>query len=386
MLWGKCSKNVVFYNRFYIEFFRASMALAYLAYLAGNRRQRVGRIFRDRTRPLELYNDREMMARYRLDREGVTYVLQALTPALERRTRRNHALSPETIVFTGLRYFAGAGLFRDNGDIHGIHRQTVSRCVDSVAKGIVRTLMARHICFPRTDEEIQETMAGFYDMKQFPCVIGLIDGTLIPIKGPTDAQDEPLFICRKQYHAMNVQAVVNSKMQFTNLVAKWPGSTHDSHIWNNSQLCQLFETNGISNTIEEFWLLGDSGYQLVPYLLTPYPEPQGHGQKQFNKCHRRTRCLVERVFGVWKARFMCLHKWGGAMIFAPEKCCTVIMATAVLHNICCQRNLPVLNDRGEVVRVQPEIDRDEIYDGPDDRAGIAKRNSLVRRVFANRND
>ena len=43
---------------------------------------------------------------------------------------------------------------------------------------------------------------------------------------------------------------------FTNIVAKWPSSVHDSGIFQNSRLCAKFE-NGDYNGI----LLGDSGLQ-----------------------------------------------------------------------------------------------------------------------------
>lgn len=370
------------FNTICFEFF--SMALAIVGQIEEERRERVGRVFRDRTRPLDLYTDREMMARYRLDRVCVQYVIEAVTPLVERKTRRSRALSPETIVFSALRYMAGGCMFRDDGDIHGINRMSVSRCVHQTASAIVRTLMERHMSFPRTDAEIECKIQEFYDMHEFPCVIGCIDGSLVPIKGPTNAQDEHLYVCRKRYHALNVQAVVDANMKFLNIVAKWPGSTHDAHIWSNSSLYRLMATNSLNANFEEFWLLGDSGYKCEPYLLTPYPEPQTRGEKEFNKCHRRTRCIVERVFGVWKSRFMCLHKWGGAMLFSPERCCTIIMATAILHNICIDRGLPVVNELGQRVRPRPERDVGEIFDGAQDVAGLRKRDSLVRRVFDHR--
>jgi hypothetical protein len=49
------------------------------------------------------------------------------------------------------------------------------------------------------------------------------------------------------------------------IVAKWPGATHDAHIWNNCKLAKVFE----DSTIKGAWLLGDSGYALKPWLLTP---------------------------------------------------------------------------------------------------------------------
>jgi hypothetical protein len=45
-------------------------------------------------------------------------------------------------------------------------------------------------------------MYDFYDIKEFPLVLGAVDGTLIPIKAPS--VDEHLYVCRKGYHALNI--------------------------------------------------------------------------------------------------------------------------------------------------------------------------------------
>ena len=41
-------------------------------------------------------------------------------------------------------------------------------------------------------------------------------------------------------------------------------------------------------------------------------------------------------------RFLCLHKYGGCLMFTPQKCVKVIIATAILHNICVKRQLPLV--------------------------------------------
>lgn len=41
---------------------------------------------------------------------------------------------------------------------------------------------------------------------------GAVDGTLIPIQAPTD--NEVAYVCRKNYHALNVQAVCDVDMRY----------------------------------------------------------------------------------------------------------------------------------------------------------------------------
>ena len=86
--------------------------------------------------------------------------------------------------------------------------------------------------------------------------------------------------------------------RFTNLVAKWPGSVHDSFILSNSGVPTYMEQQLMKNS----WLLGDSGYPLKKWLMTPKTNPNEQ-EKRFNIAHARTRNVIERAFGVLKSRF-----------------------------------------------------------------------------------
>lgn len=47
----------------------------------------------------------------------------------------------------------------------------------------------------------------------FPNVVGAIDGTLVHIQGMT-GDEEPTFICRKGFHAINIQAVAVANLRY----------------------------------------------------------------------------------------------------------------------------------------------------------------------------
>lgn len=79
-------------------------------------------------------------------------------------------------------------------------------------------------------------------------------------------------------------------------------------------------------------ILGDPGYPLLPWLLTPFIGLRLSAEKEsFNCYHSSARISVENAFGRLKARWRILGKKIDTRItLAPD----VIAACCVLHNVC----------------------------------------------------
>ncbi|WAR30942.1 HARB1-like protein [Mya arenaria] len=150
-------------------------------------------------------------------------------------------------------------------------------------------------------DNIRSTATAFYRLSRIPRVLGAIDCTLIPITTPTT--HEASYVCRKGYRALNVQAV------------------------------DYLEANAVGV------LLGDSGYALRNYLLTPILRPTANAQVAYNDAHARGRVVVKRAFGVLKSRFRCLHRYGGCLMFSPAKCQQIVICCMKLHNLCIDNGL-----------------------------------------------
>jgi nuclease HARBI1 len=99
-------------------------------------------------------------------------------------------------------------------------------------------------------------------------VVGAVDGTLIKISSPGGDSAE-LFRCRKTWFAINVQGVCDSELNFTNIVARWYGSAHDSRIFENCVLNAEIEYGQAPGL-----LLGDSAYPCMPYMMPPLRKPK----------------------------------------------------------------------------------------------------------------
>ena len=57
------------------------------------------------------------------------------------------------------------------------------------------------------------------------------------------------------------------------------------------------------------WLLGDSGYPLKEWLMTPYLSPCNQQQEKFNEAHGKTRISVERSVGVLQPRYRYIYMY-----------------------------------------------------------------------------
>ena len=106
-------------------------------------------------------------------------------------------------------------------------------------------------------------------------VVGVIDGCHIPIQSP-GGNDAELFRNRKGFFSINVQGICDANLNFTNIVARWYGSAHDSRVFENSNVFSELESGEAPAM-----LLGDSGYPLLPFLMTPLKKPTTNAEKRF---------------------------------------------------------------------------------------------------------
>lgn len=321
-------------------------------------------MFRDRIDPLDKFTDYELIARYRFPRRTVLELTDLIRNAVQHPTSRSCAIPAHTQVFTTLRFLAKGEYLSEVADIHGISISSASRIITNVTSAFCQLL--DNVKFPTTNADLAKVKDEFYQLANFPNVIGAIDGTLIPIQGMT-GDEEPNFICRKGFPAINVQGVVDANLRFSNIVVRWPGATHDSFVLGNSLLPNIM---GLVNG----WLLGDSGYPLKKWLLTPFLDPRTPQEQRYNSAHCTTRNTVERAFGVLKSRFRCIHKTGGSLQFAPEKCIKIIECCLRLHNKAIDARIPMNAGNGPMQLYQNNI----VYQGVDN-DGIAVRQRVVQR-------
>ncbi|XP_071652310.1 putative nuclease HARBI1 [Temnothorax longispinosus] len=223
---------------------------------------------------------------------------------------------------------------------------TISKILRKVVNAL-NILMEQWIKFPIEENEIQWVKETYWTRTQFPGIIGAIDGTHVAIV-PPNVEREHLYINRKLYHSLNVLLVSDYEGKILTVNAAHGGRTHDARAWRASHVSNHLEEMYATGR-KDAWLLEDSAYPLLPYLMTPkLHEPEGTPSARYTQHHIRARCSVERCIGVLKGRWRCLRK-GRALHYAPEVAARIVNAACVLHNIAVQWRLP-----------EPELYYDEI--------------------------
>ncbi len=125
-------------------------------------------------------------------------------------------------------------------------------------------------------------------------------------------------------------------LSFIDIYCGWPGSVHDARVLRESPLFDNAESDPMDLFPENRYLLGDSAYPLLPWLLVPFKDYGylGHKQRRYNARQSGSRQVVENAFGLLKGRFRQLRCLDMQIEFVPS----FVTACCVLHNICLKNN------------------------------------------------
>ncbi|KAB0797450.1 hypothetical protein PPYR_08444 [Photinus pyralis] len=296
-----------------------------------------------------------------------------------------------TAIPKGLRFFAALHFLSHGSYQRGVgqdyltsmHQTSVSRCLTEVTDILVQVL-GHLIKFPETEVEKNQEKQRFVDSGGFPGIIGCIDCTQVAIIAPkTEDPEMPgvVFYCRKQYYSLNI---CNTKLKILNINARFPGSVHDSAIWQTSLVRRHLVNNFRGNGRQMTYLLGDAGYPLEPWLLTPIANPVTNSEREYNRRHKTIRNIIERTNGLLKQRFRCLLKHR-TLHYAPERAAQIIYAAAIMHNLCIDRNeyLGDINDNCHEEENNNEVNNNN--QNADEELDLPERNVLHQgRIVRNR--
>ncbi|XP_063063602.1 putative nuclease HARBI1 [Engraulis encrasicolus] len=228
-------------------------------------------------------------------------MIQLLANDLQRPTKRSSPLPVALQVMLALRFFASGTFQMVLGGTLGVSQSSVCRVVRDVATALCGRA-GMFIKFPTTAAQCITIKQQFSDIAGFPNVLGAVDGTHVAIKAPQENED--LYVNRKHFHSINVQVICDANLKVIDLVAKWPGSTHDSFMFTNSGTGIKFN----EGEMPDGWLLGDSGYPLRPWLMTPVLHPASEAEERYTRAQQEEEDGLNRQTGL-QVRQELIRQW-----------------------------------------------------------------------------
>lgn len=202
-------------------------------------------------------------------------------------------------------------------------------------------------------------------MVGMPAIIGAIDGTLVKIQEVGGAQNKTDFFCCKQFYAINMQIVCDANAVIQDIVARWPGSTHDEVVFLNYNIFDRFLNGEFRRNGRESLLLRDGGYGSEIFLAVPLRatnRPTSRVENMYQRAHISTRIYLETVLNV-------------------------TVATAVLHNMCKFHgdNTPPMLSPYEEAQYQTalRIENDIILNNQHQQQRRRPANSIINQMLRN---
>jgi hypothetical protein len=286
------------------------------------------------------YNLDDFRAHFRLSRGTSDVLLRALTGSQVFKRQDGPGRPPiptEKAMLASLWLLATPDSYRSVSTRFGLPQSTTHDYMMDVIDVIVSDLCPQYIQWP-TGERAKTVMDGFQAMRGLEGVIGAVDGTHIPISAPHHEHAD--YINRKGFHSLNFQAVCDHTLCFTDVFAGYPGKVHDARVYRNSPLYESVTGEGGQLTFpDNSYILGDGAYPIHPRLLTPFRDTGRltAEQSRYNKYHSSTRMVIERAFGLVKARFRRLRK---LEMGSNDTIIKFVIAAFVLHNMCVREGEP----------------------------------------------
>ncbi|KAJ6350189.1 hypothetical protein OIU78_006375 [Salix suchowensis] len=248
-------------------------------------------------------------------------------------------LSVTDQVAVALRRLSSGESLSNIGDLLGINQSTVSQITWRFVEAMEERGL-HHLCWPSTEAEMEEIKSNFEKICGLPNCCGSIDTTHIVMTLPTVDHSNDVWIDREKNRSMLLQAIVDPDMRLRDVIVGYPGSLSDAIVLQNSSFYKLSEEgkrlNGKKIELQEGmelgeYIIGDSGFPLLSWLLTPYQNALSDHQAEFNKRHSATQVVAQIALARLKEMWRIIH--GPMWLPDKSRLPRIIFVCCLLHNI-----------------------------------------------------
>ena len=233
-----------------------------------------------------------------MTKETFMYVCQQVGPMLFKQdTNRRKAILVETRVAIAITRLASGSSPYIIANSYRVGISTIHAIVLDFCHALNFFCRNSFIRWP-TSSCVQDISRNF-ETHGIPYIAGAIDGSHIPILAPREHAVH--YYCRKGFHSVLLQRVVDHSCCFWDYDIGWCGSIHDYNLFVKSSIGKYcFE-----GKLNPYALLDDATYQPHPWMLIPYLGSKDgftHEQEHWNFIQSSSRMCVERAFGILKLR------------------------------------------------------------------------------------
>jgi hypothetical protein len=173
----------------------------------------------------------------------------------------------------------------------------------------------------------------------FDGVILAIDGWVMVTRQPYASEVDKInaYRNRKGVWGIVVLAGCDARGKFHLFNAMNSGSTNDCTAWDRCRLKEIIDNGALP---PQFYFIGDEAFSCTPQFLSPWGgQGIGKAKDSFNFHLSVRRQVIERAFGILTRR------WG--IFWRPvcanfDKWALIATAAAKLHNVCIDKNVPVV--------------------------------------------
>ena len=167
--------------------------------------------------------------------------------------------------------------YRTVGLTFGISRCTAMNVKDEFCTALLRRAND-FMKFPKTEAKTRQSIQEFQDIRRFPQVVGVLDGSHIPIRALKEDSNE--YVNRKSFHSIVLQGVAGANGKFLHVSTGYGGSIHDARVLRMSSLLPAIENGDIlrspmrriGGTQVKPLIVADPVYKLTTWCMKPFPQ------------------------------------------------------------------------------------------------------------------
>lgn len=298
--------------------------------------------------------DYEFKRIFRVDRKTFSEIVENIRPLLpkdEERAKRNlkgsngSIINVETMLMATLRFLAGGSHYDiclafdiGFGSFFG-ERGVIWPTLRAIDEYYTIGLSLNEEDLKKQAEEFAALTESGRD-EMYGCVMA-IDGWVCMTRKPTMAEvDRPMdYYNRKGFWGFTVLAGCDARTKFHMFSCKSAGSCNDISVW---QVCDVYKKILQAGLLPaEYYFIGDEAFSCEQQILTPWGgKGIGHEKDSFNYQLSARRQVIERSFAILTGRWGIFQR---PLRCAVDKWSLVATVAAKLHNICVDKNIPLIS-------------------------------------------